>query len=249
MRKLLITCAALGLGTTAMAADLNICVEGAYPPFSETSESGEVVGFDIDIAGALCTEMGKSCEMVKVDWDGIIPALTNKKCDAIIASMSNTEERREIVSFSDKYYNTPQLFVGKEGMSMEDVLKGKVGIQRGTINQDYMEQKHPDTEMVLYGTQDEAYLDLAAGRIDATAADGLQIIEGFLNTDAGKGFAIIGEDISDPAIHGVGASVAVRKGEEALADEFTAAIKTIRENGSYKAINDKYFDIDIYGAE
>ncbi|MCL4168676.1 UNVERIFIED_CONTAM: hypothetical protein GTU68_035830, partial [Idotea baltica] len=188
MKKILLTTVATLASVGAFADDLGICVEGAYPPFSETAEDGSVVGFDIDIANALCDEMGKTCEMVKVDWDGIIPALLSKKCDGIIASMSITPERQEVISFSGKYYNTPNMFIAKEGTMLDDIAGLKVGVQRGTIHQDLMEKIHPDVELVLYSTQDEAFLDLSAGRIDATVGDAIQNDLGFLQTEAGAGF-------------------------------------------------------------
>lgn len=91
------------------------------------------------------------------------------------------------------------------------------------------------------------YLDLVAGRIDAAFADSVAISDGFLKADAGKGFAFFGRDYSEEKYFGEGAGVGVRKGEEALRDAFSAAVKAIRDNGAYKAINDKYFDVDIYG--
>ncbi len=250
MNKVILTSAFALMATSAFAADLNICVEGAYPPFSETAEDGSVVGFDIDIANALCDEMGKSCEMVKTDWDGIIPALLEKKCDAIIASMSITPERQEVIAFSSKYYSSPNMFVAKEGTMLEDVNGLKVGVQRGTIHQDFMEKVYPDAELMLYGTQDEVFLDLEAGRIDATVGDAIQNDEGFLKTDAGEGYAFIEDaDVTDVEIHGEGAGVGVRQEDQALADEFTAAIAAIRESGVYKEINDQYFTVDIYGKD
>lgn len=235
----------------AIAADLNICVEGAYPPFSETTSSGEVVGFDIDIANALCAEMGKSCAMVQTEWDGIIPALLERKCDAIIASMSITEDRKKVIDFTNKYYNTPARFIGAKDAGLTDTpegLKGKVvGVQRGTIHQDFMESEFPDVELKLYGTQDEAYLDLQAGRIDAIMADSVAMDEGFLKTENGKGFAFFGKGYSIPKYHGEGAGIGIRKGEEDLKKAFNAAIAKIRSSGKYKEINDKYFDFDIYG--
>ncbi len=243
--------AALGLAASAaQAADLRICVEGAYPPFSETTASGELKGFDIDIANALCDQMGKSCEMVQTEWDGIIPALLERKCDAIVASMSITPEREQVVDFSAKYYNTPARFIARDDADFEftpEGLKGKtVGVQRGTIHQDFMEGEFPGVELKLYGTQDEAYLDLAAGRVDAVMADSVAMDDGFLKTDAGKGFSFHGESYSVPKYHGNGAGIAVRKGDP-MKDEWSKSIAAIRESGEYDKIMKKYFDYDIYG--
>ena len=236
---------------TADAADLNICVEGAYPPFSEMNSAGDVVGFDIDIANALCGQMGKSCKLVVSDWDGIIPALLERKCDAIIASMSITEERKQRIDFSSKYYNSPGRFLAKDGAGLTDDaagLAGKtVGLQRGTIYQDYMDGELPDVELKLYGTQDEVYLDLTAGRVDAIFADSIAMSDGFLKTDAGKGYAFFGRDYSEAKYFGDGAGIGVRQGEEDLRDAFSAAIQAIRANGKYQAINDAYFEVDIFG--
>jgi polar amino acid transport system substrate-binding protein/arginine/ornithine transport system substrate-binding protein len=248
MKNILMTAlAASALAGQAIAEELDICVEGAYPPFSETAADGSVVGFDIDIANALCAEMGNTCTMVKTDWDGIIPALVEGKCDAIIASMTITEERKQIIDFSGKYYNTEAAFVGKEGATVESLKK--VGVQRGTTHQNFMEGEFPDVELVLYGTQDEVYLDLVAGRIDASMADSLAQLEGFLKTDAGQGFAFVGEGYSDPKYHGPGAGIGVRQEDVALRDGFTAAIAAIRASGQYDEIQKKYFDIDIWGGD
>ena len=92
-RILRLAAAGLLIGAATPALAMNICVEGAYPPFSETSADGSIVGFDIDIANALCAQMGQSCAMVKVDWDGIIPALLEKKCDAISDGRFSSKKR------------------------------------------------------------------------------------------------------------------------------------------------------------
>ncbi|MEL6582695.1 MAG: transporter substrate-binding domain-containing protein [Pseudomonadota bacterium] len=248
MKKTLSALAVLMASTTvATAMDIDICVEGAYPPFSFTTESGDVEGFDIDIANALCDEMGATCEMVKTDWDGIIPALVEGKCDAIIASMSITEERKQVIDFSLKYYQTPAAFIGAEGAMMDDLGSKVVGVQRGTIHQDFMEGGFPDVELRLYGSQDEAYLDLVAGRIDAIMADSIAMDDGFLKTEDGAGYAFFGPGYSIPQYHGDGAGIGVRQGEEELRDAFTAAIAAIRANGTYATINAEYFDFDIYG--
>jgi polar amino acid transport system substrate-binding protein/arginine/ornithine transport system substrate-binding protein len=259
VRKILIACAAAATlfaaatAGPALAADkLRIGVEGAYPPFSWKEPDGSLKGFDIDIAFALCDKMGRECELVEQDWDGMIPALLAEKFDAIIASMSITEERKKRVDFTSKYYNTPAKFVAHKDPGFDATpagLKGKVvGVQRGTIHQCYMEKMFPDVELKLYGTQEEVFLDLAAGRIDAQISDSIQALEGFLNQDAGKDYAFLGGDQFDLECHGEGAGIAVRKGEDELREAFNKAILAIREDGTYKKINDSYFDFDIYGA-
>lgn len=256
--RVIATCAAsavavLSLSGPAAAADLRIGVEGAYPPFSWKEADGTLMGFDIDIAMALCEEMNRECELVEQDWDGIIPALLARKYDAIIASMSITEERKKRVDFSEKYYNTPARFAAKKGSNLQATAAGlagkRIGVQRGTIHQCQVEKHYPDAELVLYGSQEEVYQDLAAGRLDAQLADSIQAQDGFLGTDEGKGFAFFGPDQDDPACYGEGVGVVVRKSDNDLRMAFSKAIKAIRADGTYQAINKKYFDFDIYGAE
>jgi polar amino acid transport system substrate-binding protein/arginine/ornithine transport system substrate-binding protein len=252
-RRLAAVLGAAGLlaAGTAAAQDLRICVEGAYPPFSETTAEGEVVGFDIDIANALCEEMGRDCEMVQTEWDGIIPALLERKCDAIIASMSITEDRKKVIDFTDKYYQTPARFIAAEDADIEatpEGLEGRtVGVQRGTIHQDFMEGEFPEVDLKLYGTQDEAYLDLQAGRIDAVMADSIAMDEGFLKTEQGEDYAFFGPAYAIPEYHGEGAGIGIRKGSDDLREAFNEAIRAIREDSTYDEIQSKYFDFDIYG--
>ena len=111
-RAFLSTVVALTFALPAIAQDtLRIGVEGAYPPFSSKEADGTLVGFDIDIARALCAEMQRECELVEQEWDGMIPALLGRRFDAIVASMSITEERRQQIDFSEKYYQTPARLV------------------------------------------------------------------------------------------------------------------------------------------
>lgn len=255
--KKLITVAVVAmmmLGTNVFANEWNkirIGVEGAYPPFSKVEKDGTLVGFDIDIAMALCEEIGAECVLIPQDWDGIIPALMARKYDAIIASMSITEERKKKVAFSDKYYNTPAKFARKKGSGIaisKAGLKGKtVGVQRATIHDNFITGEFGDSvEIKRYGTQDEAYLDAISGRVDLLLADSIAMEAGFLKTDQGKGWEFVGPGYSDPKYFGVGAGIAVRKSDGELAKLFSLAIKVIRSNGVYHMINGKYFAFDVY---
>ncbi len=255
IRKLVTLCIAGALtlsGAHVFAAEpLRIGVEGAYPPFSKKEADGSLSGFDIEIAEALCKQMGRECSLVEQEWDGMIPALIARKFDAIIASMSITDDRRKKVAFSEKYYATPTRFIARKGSDLELTASGlegkKIGLLRGTTYQCFVEKHFPDADIMLYNTQEDVYADLVTGRLDAQVSNSIQAMDGLLNTEAGKDFAFIGDDLDDEACLGEGIGIAVRKNDMALADEFSAAILAIRENGAYQAVNDKYFAIDIYG--
>ncbi|MBU2991879.1 transporter substrate-binding domain-containing protein [Octadecabacter sp. 1_MG-2023] len=234
----------------ATAEPLRIGVEGAYPPFSQKEADGSLSGFDIDIALALCAELERECELVEQEWDGMIPALIANKYDAIVASMSITEDRLRLVDFSEKYYQTPSRFVAAEGATFELTPEGtaglKIGVLRGTTLQCHVEKAFPDADLRLYNTQEDVFADLVAGRLDMQLNNTLQAIDGFLNTPQGEGFAFLGDNVDDPECLGEGTGIAVRKGDE-LAAELSTAIAAIRADGTYAAINDAYFDVDIYG--
>ncbi len=259
MRRLITAVAAaavLALAAGPAAAKdwtkIRIGTEGAYPPFNFIDKSGKLQGFDVDIAKALCAQMKAECVFVAQDWDGIIPALLAKKYDAIIASMSITEERKKKVSFSKKYYTTPAKFVRKKGSGIEinqASLKGKtVGVQRATIHENFLRDNYGKiVEIKSYDTQENANLDFSAGRVDLLLADSVALLEGLLNTDAGKNAEYVGPDFTDPKWFGDGAGIAVRKGDGDLANAFTTAIAAIRANGTYQKINAKYFKFDVYG--
>ncbi len=141
----------------------------------------------------------------------------------------------------------------KEGFAVSDSLvelKGKkIGVQRGSIHNRFAEEvlKPLGAEVKPYGSQNEIYLDLEAGRLDGTVADATLLQDGFLKTDAGKGFGFVGPQFTDVKYFGDGVGIAVRKGDKADLDKINAAIAAIRANGKYKQIQDKYFDFDIYG--
>ena len=235
------------------AKKLKIGVEGAYPPFSQIGTDGKLKGFDIDIANALCEQMKAQCTMVQQEFDGLIPSLQAKKIDAVIASMSITDERKKVVEFSDKYYHTPARFVGKKGNALTATVAGmkgkRIGVQRTTTHDRFATETFKESEIVRYAKQDDVFLDLAAGRLDAVMVDQVAASQGFLLLPTSKDFAFFGPVYIEPKYFGAGAGIGMRKSDTALRDEFNAAIKVIRANGVYKKINDKYFEFDIYGGK
>lgn len=251
-----ITLAALmssALAAQAQAPDwkkVRIGVEGAYPPFSELGADGKLKGFEIDLANAYCAEMKVECTLVQQDFDGLIPALQARKVDAIIASMTITDERKQTIAFSNPYYNTPGRFVGRTDTKFDISaagLKGKkIGVQRGTTHEKFVADTFKQSEIVRYATQDQAFLDLKSGRIALTLADQVASEQGFVKKPDGKGFGFVGPSYTEVKYFGIGSGVGMRKADEkTLGKKFNDAIAALRANGSYKKLNDKYFEYDV----
>ena len=257
MKKWILAAAVVtALGTTAVQAKewktVRFGIEGAYPPFSWTEPNGELRGFDVDMANALCKELDAKCQIVAQDWDGIIPSLLARKYDAIIAAMSITEERKKRVDFTGKYALIPNKFVAKKGTEIDftkDGLKGvKVGVQRATTHDKYLSDNFDGSvEIVRYGSFDDAYLDLKAGRIATVLGDASALEEGLLNKPGGDGYEFIGPSLTDPKWFGDGFGIAVRKQDKDLTKQLDEAIKSLREKGIYQQIASKYFAYDVYG--
>jgi polar amino acid transport system substrate-binding protein len=222
-----------------------------YPPFASPDASGNWTGWEVEIADAICKAAKLDCKITPVAWDGIIPALTSGKIDAIFASMSITDERKKTIDFSDKYYNTPTSVIGPKAekfTATPEGLKGKViGVQVATIHENYVKKYFTGSKVKTYQTQDEANQDLVSGRVDAVQADSIAL-KAFLDSADGKACCDMKGDVKDDVeILGPGVGAGLRKGDTELKGKINAAIKQIRSDGTYDKITKKYFDFDIYG--
>lgn len=250
------TVLAVGLTTFVMAGaasaeqvKIGIAAE-PYPPFASLDASGTWIGWEVEVIDAVCAAAKLDCVITPVAWDGIIPSLTGQQIDAIMASMSITEERQKTIDFSDAYYNTPAVIVADKSMNIEPTpasLAGKIiGIQASTIHQAYANAYFGDAaEIRVYQTQDEANQDLFAGRIDATQADSIAMAD-FVGSDAGACCEIKGPVANDVSILGKGVGAGIRKGDDALRDSLNAGIAAILADGTHAAITARYFTTSIY---
>ena len=246
--------AATGGAPAAAAMTIKFGSDASYAPFEFTAPSGEITGFDIEIAKAMCEELKATCTFQNQDWDGIIPSLLAKKYDVIASSMDITAERQKSVAFTKKIWQAPSKFVSKEGSTLQTTpegLKGKmIGVQQGTSQDFYLTKYFKDSVIKRYKTLDAAQNDLVNKRVEVVFADGVTVSDGFLKKPTGKGFAQVGADVTsaaDKAILGDGTGFAVRKEDTELLAKLNTAFDAIRANGKYKTIADKYFDFDIYG--
>ncbi len=255
MKKWLLVAALAATAATGVAQakewkTVRFGIEGAYPPFSWTEADGSLKGFDVDMANALCTEMQVKCKIVAQDWDGIIPSLLARKYDAIIAAMSITEERKKKIDFTGKYALIPNKFIAKKGagLNFDDLSGQKIAVQRATTHDKYLTDNYGDTvEIVRYGSFDEAYLDLANGRVAAVLGDASALEEGVLNKAGGEDYEFVGPSLTDPKWFGEGFGIALRKQDKDLTKQLDAAILSLREKGIYQDIAVKYFNYDVYG--
>lgn len=239
------------VSSTASAEDLRLGTEGAYPPFNFMDASGEIKGFDVNIGLALCERIEANCTVVAQDWDGIIPGLLANKYDFIIASMFITDERSKQVDFTDPYYLAAMTHVVAKGserteLSNEALADMVIGAQGGTTQANYAEATYPDADIRLYPTQDEVNLDMASGRIDMVVGDMLPMLDWITNTEEGACCELTGDPITDPAFVGDGVGIALRQDDDDLRERLNSALQEIRADGTYQAINEKYFDIDVY---
>ncbi|MGC8120799.1 transporter substrate-binding domain-containing protein [Marinobacter sp. VGCF2001] len=248
MKKLIVaaSCAlALAAGTAqAQERNLRIAFDVPYEPFEYKDDNGELTGFEVELADAMCEEMNANCKFVIQAWDGMIPGLLARKFDLIMSSMSITAERAKRVLFSEPYYNTPGGWFGPSDFNTDvtnmDAMKGKtVGVQRGTTMDTFVtENMGGIVEIKRYTTADDMVLDLEGQRLDVAFVD-YPVGEQTILTK--EGFKEVGE----PVKLGEGVGVAMRKRDADLAEEVNAALRTLKEDGTYDTIMNKYFNYDI----
>lgn len=230
--------AATDTATDAAPMNIKIATESSYKPFSYTDADGKLIGYEIELIDALCAQMKAECEVISQDWDGLIPGLNAQKFDAAIAGMSITPERKEVVEFSDPYFYSGIVLIGKKGddISVDGLKAQPIASQRATVSAQYLQDEHADADIKLYDTQDNAYLDLTSGRVRAMMSDKVTGID-WLKTEAGKNYEVKGQEIStnDDAM-----GIAFRKGD-ALVAKFNTALAELKSNGTYDQITGSYF--------
>jgi octopine/nopaline transport system substrate-binding protein len=256
------------IGNVYAADKIKIGTEGAYPPWNSKDASGKLIGFEVELAYTLCRYIGKQCEVVEQDWDGMIPALIMRKFDAIMAGMSITAERQKAINFSQGYADEVASLAVMKGSSLEGLntpaginltkpnaaakkalktltaaLAGKtVCVQTATIHQNFLDSGDVGKVNVrTYKTQDEVNLDLASGRCDAALAAAVAFND--YAEKSGKPVVLTGPTFSGGAF-GNGVGVGIRKDDTQLLKAFNNAINQARKNGDISRIATKWFGFD-----
>ena len=256
------------LASSVQAGSIKIGTEGAYPPWNAKNEAGKLIGFEVELANVLCIYMKHDCTIVEQDWDGMIPALTSGKFDAIMAGMSITDERKKTINFSQGYADEVASLAVMKGSNLEGMdtpkainlstggsdvknalktltaaLAGKtIGVQTATIHQNFLESGDVGSVKVrTYKTQDEVNLDLTAGRIDAALAAAVAFTD--YAEKSGKPVVLVGPTFAGGAF-GNGVGVGIRKEDAQLLKDFNKAIDTARKQGKISELAIKWFGFD-----
>jgi polar amino acid transport system substrate-binding protein len=243
--------AALVLFSAASAGDAKLRFGVAaepYPPFASKNSQGEWVGWEIELMNAVCREMKEDCEIFESSWDGLIPALNAGYFDVIWSSMSITSDRLKVIDFTDPYYEGPDIIIGQRNGDPDirpDHLAGKsIGVQGGSIHVGMVEHYFKLAKLRSYNTQDEAFQDVAAGRLDYVGGDYVALMN-FLGSPAGSCCELKGRFPVDSLDTTPGVGGGIRKGNDALRERLNRALKTIHRSGEYDAIAKQYFSFDI----
>lgn len=222
--------------------DFLFALTGAYKPFSYFDEQNKLVGFDVEIGYALAEAMGMEGEAVATPWQSLIPGLKTNRYDAIIGSMTITDERLMEVDFTDPYYvSGAQLYVrGESDLASIDDVTGDtaIGVLTASVYEE-LAREHTDN-LKFYDSDVTALKDLNLGRTDAVITDK---IVGVLNAEqANLDIKPVGDILM---VENIG--IAVRKGEAELLDKLNQALKDIKADGTYLEISERYVGIDISG--
>lgn len=236
MKKLLIASVIAFATFSTQAKDLTFAMEPSYPPFETTNEKGEIIGFDIDIANAICKEIQANCSFKSLSFDGLVQAVKQKRIDGVISAMDITEARSKQVLFSDAYYDSSASFIALKSKADLNTAKN-VGVQNGTTFQQYVVAEAKQYAPKAYNSIQDSILDLKNGRIDLIFGD-TAVLADMLSKETDLTF--VGEKVTNPKYFGNGLGIAINKGNKDLVDELNKGLAIIKANGEYQKIYDKW---------
>ena len=261
LKKLIAGVAAMvAIGLPASAENLRVGMECTYAPFNYRTDSGELAGYDVDVAKGVAEIIGAELEFVCQQWDGMIPALLANKFDLIVASMSITESRLEKIDFSSPYRDSVGRLVGKSGGDLnlfdpsgnpipENFGGLRIGLERASTYESWFNARLPDANVVLYDGSEPLYLDLINGRVDAIMTNPMKAHLRFLAKEEGSGFEFISPAISEVEFFGIGVGIGLRQGQPDLKARLDGAIKQLINEGKLTEYALKYFPFPIHNEE
>ncbi|HHF4653083.1 TPA: lysine/arginine/ornithine ABC transporter substrate-binding protein [Haemophilus influenzae] len=236
MKKTLLTAILLGSSIAVSAQELTFAMEPSYPPFETTNAKGEIIGFDVDVANAICQEIQVTCKFKSETFDSLIPSLKAKRFDAAISAIDITDARAKQVLFSDAYYDSSASYVALKGKATLESAKN-IGVQNGTTFQQYTVAETKQYSPKSYASLQNSILDLKSGRIDIILGD-TAVLSDMISKEPEIQF--IGEKVTNKKYFGNGLGIAMHKSNKDLAAQLNKGLAAIKANGEYQKIYDKW---------
>jgi polar amino acid transport system substrate-binding protein len=230
---------------------LRVLTETDYPPFNYYDEEGQLTGFNVDLARAICRELAVTCEINTADWNTLIPSLKNNEADAVVASVAITARAVGQVDFTERYYSTPARFVAKTSSDIAeisvDALRGKkIAVVKGTAHEAYLHDFFDDAKVMPYPTPAEARTALKNGNVDLLFGDGISLMFWIQGTDSARCCAFKGEGYTESRYFGDGVGIAVKRGNTRLREVLDYALARVKASGRYEELMLRYFPLPLY---
>lgn len=223
---------------------IRFAMEATYPPFESMSPDGQIQGFDVDLAKAVCASINAECTFSNQAFNSLIPSIQIGKFDAIISAMTVTDERKQQVNFTTSYYEPSAAFVAPIGAKVDlSNLTGKVvGAQQGSTFESYLKDKYAGKVTIKnYASVQDAFLDLISGRVDMVLADTPIVADWLKKSNHATQFALVGKPIVDHTYFGTGYAIAVNKNNAELLELLNQGLATVKKDGTLNKLTQSYF--------
>ena len=230
---------------------LRIVTEPDYPPFNYYDEEGQLTGFNVDLARAICRELAVTCDINTGEWNTLFPSLKSNEADAVVASVAITAKSLSEVDFTSRYYSTPARFAAKIGSTIGPIsvaaLKGKkIAVVQGSSHEAFLRDFFEGANIMPFATPAEARAALKNGEADLLFGDGISLMFWIQGTGSARCCEFKGEGYSEPRYFGDGVGIAVKKGNTRLREVLDYALARVKASGRYEELMLRYFPLPLY---
>jgi polar amino acid transport system substrate-binding protein len=230
---------------------LRVLTEADYPPFNYYDEEGQLTGFNVDLARAICKELQVTCDINTAEWSTLVPSLKNNEADALVASLAISPKSVSEVDFTASYYATPARFAAKIGggiqeISVAELKDKKIAVVKGTSHEAFLRDFFEDAKIVPYPTPAEARAALKNGEVDLLFGDVISLMFWIQGTDSARCCEFKGEGYNEPRYFGDGVGIAVKKGNTRLREVLDYALARVKASGRYEELMLRYFPLPLF---
>jgi polar amino acid transport system substrate-binding protein len=230
---------------------IRFLTDSDFPPFNFYDEEGVLVGFNVDLARAICLELNTSCDIKARPWNELFPDLKRGEADAVIASHKVTADALKQVAFTERYFHTPGRFVGRKNSPKVDMtpsgLDGmRIAVARGSAHEAFLKAFFRDSPLTVYENADLARQALADGKVDFLFGDGISLAFWLNGTLSRQCCEMRGGPFLEPKYFGDGIAIAVPKNDPDIRHLLNKGLDRVRASGRFQELVQRYFPVRIY---